>query len=83
MTQDEVQLAIGEPDRVSNESGRVTWTYVRSTGKLLVVNFDLAGRVSKYVVDPNGKQPKAAAPQRQVKRSSQAAWNTSASTPIK
>lgn len=83
MTQDEVQLAIGEPDRVSNESGHVTWTYVRSTGKLLVVNFNLAGRVSKYVVDPNGKQPKAAAPQRQVKRSSQAAWNTSASAPIK
>ena len=83
MSQDEVQLAIGEPDQVSTEGGHVTWTYVRSTGKLFVVTFDLAGKVSKYVVDPNGKQPKAAAPQKQVRRSSQSAWNTSASAPIK
>lgn len=84
MTQDEVQLAMGEPDQVNIGSGGHTeWVYVRSTGKLFVVTFDYAGKVSKYIVDPNGKQPKAAAPVKLRKRSSQSSWNNSSSIPIK
>ena len=52
MSRDEVQLAMGEPDRVVTDThGHTDWIYVRSTGKLLVVKFDMSGKVSKYEVD--------------------------------
>lgn len=49
MTEDEVEMAVGEPDNiVASGSGRFDWVYRRSKGKLLIVNFNASGRVVSY-----------------------------------
>ena len=57
MTEDEVQLAVGEPDRtVADSQGRRDWIYLRSNGKLLIVHFDLNGLVKSYNTALDSKQ---------------------------
>lgn len=49
MTEDEVTLAVGEPDRVvADKEGYSQWIYNRSKGKLLVVHFGRNGLVQEY-----------------------------------
>ena len=49
MTEDEVQLALGEPDRVNNDgTGRYEWIYNRSKGKILIVQFGRNRIVTAY-----------------------------------
>ena len=49
MSEDEVQLAVGEPDRTAaDNSGRYDWIYTRSKGKLLIVQFGRNGKVEGY-----------------------------------
>ena len=52
MTEDEVILAMGEPNKTAESSnGRHDWIYNRSDGKLLIVQFDGNGRVIGTNVD--------------------------------
>ena len=52
MTEDEVVLAMGEPDQTAESSnGRHDWIYKRSGGNLLIVQFDGNGRVIGGNVD--------------------------------
>lgn len=52
MTEDEVQLAVGEPDdRQTDHNGLYRWIYDRSKGKVLVVHFGRNGLVQKYTTD--------------------------------
>jgi hypothetical protein len=52
MTEDEVQLAVGEPDnRQTDPNGLYRWIYDRSKGKVLVVHFGRNGLVQKYTTD--------------------------------
>ena len=52
MTEDEVIMAMGEPNQTAESSnGRYDWIYNRSNGKLLIVNFDGSGKVIGTNVD--------------------------------
>ena len=52
MTEDEVTMAVGEPNRtVEGANGYHEWIYNRSNGKLLVVRFDGTGKVIGTNVD--------------------------------
>ena len=61
MSEDEVQLAVGEPDRiVADSEGRNDWIYLRSKGKLLIVHFDRTHLVTSYntAMDSSSKSGK-------------------------
>ena len=67
-SEDEVQMAAGEPDKIEpGQNGTYTWIFKRSNNKLLYVDFDGTGTVSKtYVKDgpatakrPSSKRPKS------------------------
>lgn len=46
MTEDEVLLALGEPDNTAqSNNGRYDWIYKRSQGKILIVQFGKTGKV--------------------------------------
>ena len=52
MTEDEVAMAMGEPDNIiDNGKGRRTWVYNRSNGKKLEVYIDVSGKVTGTSVD--------------------------------
>ena len=52
MSEDEVAMAMGEPDSTSEgTNGQYNWIYKRSGGKLLVVSFDATGKVIGTEVD--------------------------------
>jgi hypothetical protein len=52
MTEDEVAMAMGEPNQTAESSnGRHDWIYNRSNGKLLIVYFDRSGKVTGTNVD--------------------------------
>ena len=52
MSEDEVVLAMGEPNNTAESSnGRHDWIYNRSNGKLLIVQFDGSGKVIGTNVD--------------------------------
>ena len=47
-TEDETMMAAGEPDKIEHgQAGRYTWIYNRSNNKLLLVDFDGSGVVTK------------------------------------
>ena len=51
MTEDEVEMAAGEPDHVENGvGGQYFWVFQRSNNKLLYVEFDGSGVVKKTAV---------------------------------
>ena len=55
MTEDEVIMAMGEPNNTAESSnGRHDWIYNRSGGKLLIVQFDGSGKVIGTNVDRSG-----------------------------
>lgn len=52
MSEDEVSMAMGEPDNyVESNNGRYDWIYNRSGGKLLIVHFDATGKVTGTDID--------------------------------
>ena len=76
-SEDEVQMAAGEPDRVIHgENGLYTWEYNRSNNKILVVHFNGSGTVEKTTTK-DGPSKKTAA-----KKSSKKGASRNA-TPIK
>ena len=76
-SEDEVQMAAGEPDRVIHgENGLYTWEYNRSNNKILVVHFNGSGTVEKTTTK-DGPTKKTAA-----KKGSKKGANRNA-TPIK
>jgi hypothetical protein len=53
-SEDETMMAAGEPDKVTyGENGKYTWIYQRSNNKLLYVDFDGSGRVTKTRTSDN------------------------------
>lgn len=71
MSEDEVQLAVGEPDRVAADSnGRKDWIYMRSNGKLLIVHFDRSNLVQSYntILDSSKKSAKRTVRKKPVKK---------------
>ena len=66
MTEDEVVMAMGEPNNtVESSNGRHDWIYNRSGGKLLIVKFDGSGTVIGTSVDRSGAK-KATTTKRQT-----------------
>ena len=58
MSEDEVTMAVGEPNNtVERAGGYHDWIYNRSGGKLLVVKFDGSGRVISTSVDRSNATP--------------------------
>lgn len=56
-SEDEVMLAAGEPDKVEHgQNGQYTWIYNRSNNKLLYVDFDGSGVVTKTYTKDAPKQ---------------------------
>ena len=83
-------MAAGEPDKViTGANGQYTWVYQRSNNKLLYVDFDGSGAVTKtYTRDNNSKMTAGSSTSR---RSSSAArqaakqsmgWQSKNGTPI-
>ena len=70
MSEDEVAMAVGEPNRtVEGSNGKHDWIYNRSGGKLLVVHFDGSGRVIGTNVDRSGAQKTTSTKRRTTQKS--------------
>ena len=85
-SEDEVQMAAGEPDKVTyGENGQYTWTYNRSNNKLLFVHFDGSGTVTKTTTGdaPTAKRTPAKRRSSTVRRSSSSSsWQSRKGTPL-
>ena len=89
-SEDETMMAAGEPDKViTGTNGRYTWVYQRSNNKLLYVDFDGSGAVTKtYTRDNNSKAKVGSATTRHgASAARQAAkasmgWQSGKGTPI-
>ena len=74
MTEAEVQLAVGEPDRINDDgTGPYEWIYQRSNGKILIVKFGRNRIVTSY---------KTAQEKQQTQKKSGASWMNRAGTPL-
>ena len=83
MTEDEVQLAVGEPDRINNDgSGRYEWVYLRSKGKLLIVQFGRNRIVTAYKTAMDSQQKQATKKTTTKKNSSNNSWQNRPGTPL-
>ena len=89
-TEDETMMAAGEPDKVINgENGLYTWVYQRSNNKLLYVDFNGSGVVTKtYTRDNNAKSSSGTTNRRNAKSAPAPAadpaqsWMKGTGTPI-
>ena len=85
-TEDEVMLAAGEPDKIEyGENGKYTWVFKRSNNKLLYVDFDGSGTVTKtYAKDsPSSKSSTAKRSRSAGKtRKSSIGWQNNNGTPL-
>ena len=89
-SEDETMMAAGEPDRVINkENGLYTWVYQRSNNKLLYVDFNGSGVVTKtYTRDNNAKSSSGTTNRRNAKSAPAPAtdptqsWMKGTGTPI-
>lgn len=86
MSEDEVQMAAGEPDKVeTGQGGQYFWVFERSNDKLLYVEFDGSGVVKKTSVKDaadvnkkgNGKKAKA-----RTKNTPDKGWMSGKGTPL-
>lgn len=83
-SEDEVQMAAGEPDRITHgENGTYTWEFNRSNNKILVVHFNGSGAVEKTTTKDGPAQKKTAAKHRSATRKSSSSWKSRNGTPIK
>ena len=84
MSEDEVQLAAGEPDKVEHgEGGQYFWVFNRSNNKLLYVEFDGSGVVKKTSVkDGPGAAKKGSAKKTSTKGKSVKGWMSGKGTPL-
>ena len=79
MTEDEVQLAVGEPDRINNEgTGRYEWIYNRSNNKILIVQFGRNRIVTAYKT----AQEKKPAAKRTTTKKKSSSWQDRPGTPL-
>jgi hypothetical protein len=83
-SEDEVMLAAGEPDKVEHrENGLYTWTFNRSNNKLLFVDFDGSGVVTKTRTGDAPKIGSAKARSRsRVGKTSKSNWKSHKGTPL-
>jgi hypothetical protein len=83
-SEDEVMLAAGEPDKVEHrENGLYTWTFNRSNNKLLFVDFDGSGVVTKTRTGDAPKTGSAKARSRsRVGKTSKSNWKSHKGTPL-
>ena len=83
-SEDEVMLAAGEPDKVEHrENGLYTWTFKRSNNKLLFVDFDGSGVVTKTRTGDAPKTGSAKARSRsRVGKTSKSNWKSHKGTPL-
>ena len=83
-SEDEVMLAAGEPDKVQHfDNGLYTWTYNRSNNKLLFVDFDGSGAVSKTRTgDGPKKSGSKSRVRRKVSKASKSNWKSHKGTPL-
>jgi len=83
-SEDEVMLAAGEPDKVQHfDNGLYTWTYNRSNNKLLFVDFDGSGAVSKTRTgDGPKKSGSKSRARRKVSKASKSNWKSHKGTPL-
>ncbi len=84
-TEDETQLAAGEADRVEyGENGAYTWIYNRSNNKLLYVDFNGSGEVTKTYVKNAPKQGISSVSARRIaSQQNSGSWQTRSGTPLK
>ena len=84
MSEDEVQLAAGEPDKVENgEGGQYFWVFNRSNNKLLYVEFDGSGAVKNTSVkDGPGATKKGRAKKTATSKKAAKGWMSGKGTPI-
>ncbi len=85
MSEDEVQLAVGEPDRTAEDNtGRYDWIYLRSKGKLLIVHFGRNGLVQSYntAMDSQKKQPAKKTVRKKTTNSKSSGWQSRPGTPL-
>lgn len=83
-SEDEVMLAAGEPDDVQHgENGLYSWIFKRSNNKLLIVDFNGVGTVTKTSTK-DGPKPKAAAKRSasSSKKRSSTSWKSGKGTPL-
>ena len=85
MTEDEVLLAMGEPDRTaSSTNGRTDWIYTRSK-KLLIVQFGRNGKVESYKTQggtSSSAAKKKTTTTKRRKTSSAGSWTQRKGTPL-
>jgi len=84
MTEDEVMLAVGEPDQTAaDNTGQMEWIYKRSNGKLLIVHFGRNGLVQSYRT-AQGSSNNTLIKSKSTRRSSSSSsnWQSRPGTPI-
>ena len=85
MSEDEVMMAAGEPDdEKKGENGRYTWIFKRSNNKLLYVEFDGSGVVTKtYTKDaPKSSSTSTARKGGGKRTASKGSWKNGKGTPL-
>ena len=83
-TEDEVMMAAGEPDKIEQgQAGHYTWIFGRSNNKLLFVEFDGSGVVTKTSTKDGPKTGKSRSARKKGgsgRRS--ASWKNGKGTPL-
>ena len=83
-SEDEVMLAAGEPDKVEHgENGLYTWIFNRSNNKLLYVDFDGTGTVTKtYTKDGPKARMSSTSARRKASQMNSGSWQTRKGSPL-
>ena len=84
-SEDETMMAAGEPDKVVvGDNGQYTWVYQRSNNKLLYVDFNGSGVVSKTYTRDNTPQSKSTKRRSTVKKKTNQrdSWLQGKGTPL-
>ena len=83
-SEDEVMMAAGEPDKVEHgQNGFYTWIFNRSNNKLLYVDFDGSGVVTKtYTKDGPKSKSTPTTRKGSGKRTSSKSWKSGKGTPL-
>ena len=83
-SEDETMMAAGEPDKVElGNNGKYTWIYQRSNNKLLYVDFDGSGVVTKtYTRDGGKKGAGSASGRRRAAQTNSSKMSVARGTPL-
>ena len=59
MSEDEVLMAVGDPEKtIEGDNGVHRWLYPRSNGRLMIIHFNGTGSVTKVEIDRSGATKK-------------------------